>query len=299
LYGRGVVEALLHAPRIYHGTWGSALFQSVYQPAPGLFTSLPLMPEWYVLLLTLGVMSLLAFAWPPLLGLVPFFAMSLVLTVLQALRGAASATFHRRPQSRLEDMRLRLMVTGLHLLQPAARLVGRIQHGLGPWRRGGVRHELPLPKLHALWCESWRATEDRLAELESILHRGGAVVTRGGDFDRWDLSVRGGLLGSVRVLAMVEEHGAGKQLFRLRAWPHVPTIVVALVAVLATTAALAAGDGAWAAVVPLVGLAALIGSGAYADCGRAMKRWRATTAQYAGVTGITLDGAKGACGDPS
>lgn len=289
LYGRGVVEALLDAPRIYHGTWGSALFQSVYRPARGVFASLPLMPEWYVLLLALGVMSLLALAWPPLLGLVPVFVMTLVLTVLQAVRGAARSSFHKRPQSRLEDLRLRLIVTGLHLLQPAARLVGRMQHGLGPWRWPGVVHDVPLPKLHAVWCESWRATEDRLAELESILHRDGAVVTRGGAFERWDLSVRGGLLGSVRALAMVEEHGAGRQLFRLRAWPHVPPIAVTLVAVLAATAALAARDHAWAAVIPLLGLAGLIGIGAYADCGRAMKRWAAAAADYACATGIVLD----------
>jgi hypothetical protein len=79
---------------------------------------------------------------------------------------------------------------------------------------------------------------------------------------------------------MVEEHGAGKQLFRLRAWPYVPAIVTAVVAVLAATAVLAAGDGAWLAVVPLAGLAAVVGIGAYADCGRAMECWTTAVAKY-------------------
>jgi O-antigen biosynthesis protein len=298
LYGRGVVEALLHAPRIYHGTWGSALFQSIYQPAPSLFTSLPLMPEWYFLLLILGAMSLLAFAWPPLLGLLPVFVVTLVLTLLQAARGAARASFHKPPRSWLENLRLRLIVAGLHLLQPAARLVGRIQHGLGPWRWRGGMHDVPVPKLYAVWCETWQATEDRLAEIERYLHRTGAVATRGGDFDRWDFAVRGGLLGSVRALAMVEEHGAGKQLFRLRAWPHVPAIVLALLVVLATTAILASRDGAWTAAIPLAAFATLIGIGAYADCGRAMKCWIAAAADYALTAGtISHSGLTASCGE--
>ena len=46
-----------------------------------------------------------------------------------------------------------------------------------------------------------------------------AVVTSGGAFDNWDLEIRGGLLGRVRVRLALEEHGAGRQLLRLRAWP--------------------------------------------------------------------------------
>ena len=55
LYGKGIVDFFLSRPRIYHGTWGSSLFQSVYEPARGLFVSLPLMPEWYFLVAVLGV----------------------------------------------------------------------------------------------------------------------------------------------------------------------------------------------------------------------------------------------------
>ncbi|MDF2760315.1 MAG: glycosyl transferase, family 2, partial [Thermomicrobiales bacterium] len=48
LYGQGWTRALgSRRSRIYAGTWGSAPFQSVYQPAPRLLVTLPLMPEWY------------------------------------------------------------------------------------------------------------------------------------------------------------------------------------------------------------------------------------------------------------
>jgi hypothetical protein len=58
---------------------------------------------------------------------------------------------------------------------------------------------------------------------------------RGGAFDRWDLEVLGGALGAVRVRTAIEEHGGGRQLLRVRAWPRVPRPVAvagALVAVL-------------------------------------------------------------------
>ena len=37
--------------RIYQGTWGSALFQSIYQPPSEGIWSLPAMPEWYLVIL--------------------------------------------------------------------------------------------------------------------------------------------------------------------------------------------------------------------------------------------------------
>ena len=42
LYGKGMVNFFLTRPRIYHGTWGSSLFQSVYEPAVGLLSAIPL-----------------------------------------------------------------------------------------------------------------------------------------------------------------------------------------------------------------------------------------------------------------
>ena len=44
--------------RVYQGVWGSAPFQSLYQPAAGTLLSLPLMPEWYLLILLLAFLAL-------------------------------------------------------------------------------------------------------------------------------------------------------------------------------------------------------------------------------------------------
>ena len=44
LYGRGLSQMITwRRERIYHGTAGTGLFQSVYQPAPGVLGALPLL----------------------------------------------------------------------------------------------------------------------------------------------------------------------------------------------------------------------------------------------------------------
>ena len=73
-----------------------------------------------------------------------------------------------------------------------------------------------------------RGGEDRVAEwtpdarlqrVEARLAARGFRVRRGGGFDAWDLEIRNGLFGASRLLMAVEDHGAGAQLVRARAWP--------------------------------------------------------------------------------
>src|SRR5439155_16770045 len=93
LYGPGLPPYLWPRQRVYHGIWGSAPFQSVYEPASGLLGALPLMPEWYLLVLALAWCSLLAVAWPPLLLAVPLLGLASGASVLVAVQGAARARF--------------------------------------------------------------------------------------------------------------------------------------------------------------------------------------------------------------
>ena len=50
VYGAPLEKVLGGRWKIYYGTWGTGLFQSVYQRAPGILGSLPLMPEWYLVI---------------------------------------------------------------------------------------------------------------------------------------------------------------------------------------------------------------------------------------------------------
>ena len=58
--------------------------------------------------------------------------------------------------------------------------------------------------------------------IEAPLAAEGAGVFRGGDFDSWDLEVRGGALGPVRLRVLIEDYRTNGQLVRVRAWPRWP-----------------------------------------------------------------------------
>jgi GT2 family glycosyltransferase len=237
IYADGRRTFLARRGRVFHGTWGTAPFQSLYER--GGAGSLPLMPEWYLAILALTALSALGLLWQPLLwSLVPL-AVALASPLAVASHEAARSVFPTR--SRRARWRLRTLTGLLHLLQPAARLGGRLSSGLAPWsRRGAVGAALPAPRRRSEWSECWLAPESRLAALEGRLRGAGAAVGRGGDFDRWDLVVRGGLLGAARLRLAVEEHGSGRQLVRVRVWPVV-SLAGLVTAALLGALALAAG----------------------------------------------------------
>jgi GT2 family glycosyltransferase len=258
LYGKGLTEPLsARRGRIYHGAWGSAPFQSLYEPASGLLASLPLMPEWWLVVLSLAGLSALGMLWAPLLLASPLLALALGAPVAQAGISAAQACVVAEPRGRFPDAKRRGLTTLLHVLQPIARLRGRQLHGLTPWRRrGGRQHVLPRPRSTTVWTESWREPATWLEAVEANLRQSGAVVARGGPYDRWDLACRGGTLGASRLLMTIEEHGGGNQYVRFRWWPWCPIWAFAVPAVLLALALFAASDSPIAAAVLGLGAAA-------------------------------------------
>src|SRR5439155_1319237 len=87
----------------------------------------------------------------------------------------------------------------------------------------------------------------------------GALPLRGGDFDAWDLQVRGGPLGSARMFAALEYHGDGRQLLRIRSWPRCSAPAVVLTLTFAALSAGAAADHAWDACFALGAVALFVG----------------------------------------
>ncbi|MHC4947372.1 MAG: glycosyltransferase [Planctomycetota bacterium] len=262
LYGHGNTVSLFTRPqRIYHGVWGTAPFQSLYGCSGGMLPSLPLMPEWYILAASLGALAIASVGATSFWIFAPLVVAACVVSVVQAGINAARAPVGR-PR--------RLLVMFLHLAQPAVRLAGRLSFGLTPWRRrGDGRPAYPGRRAAAIWSERWRSSEQWLRALEAAIRGRGALVRRGGAFDRWDLEVRGGLLGSVRVLTGIEEHGEGRQLVRCRTRPWIASsggVLIVLLAALAIVAGLIGDTGP--GVVLACASAALVVV-AVGDCARA------------------------------
>jgi GT2 family glycosyltransferase len=273
LYGGGAILSRLRTrrARVYHGTWGTNLFQSVYEPQPGVAGALLGMPEWYFVIGLLAAISALGVFWWPLLLALPLLSVALVATLLRAVLSAkrvSSAAAPRRGRARLK---LVSVLALLHALQPIARLIGRTRNGLTLWRRrGSAAMRAPWPRTQTVWSERWQPLERWLGSVESSLRSGGASVVRGGSYDPWDLEVRGGALGSVRVRALVEEHGNGRQFVRLHSYPKLGRHAMVAVTGILLLSGVPALVGDMAASLVLIGIAITLGLRALQECAGAM-----------------------------
>jgi O-antigen biosynthesis protein len=257
MYGNAFARLAFKRSRIYNGVCGFAPFQSLYQGTPSVLDSLARLPEWYLAIGVLAFLSALALFWAPLVYVVPLLGAALLLPLVDALYSGVWTRFGRRRMR--EVWRLRAITSFLHATQPLARLVGRIGYGLTPWRRrrpAGIA--LPKRREFAFWLETWRAPEDRLADLIAALRRTGLAVRLGGAFDQWDAEVRGGMFGAVRILFAAEDHGAGTQHVRFRITPRHSPAAALIALVLLALAGEAAVHGAWIASALLGAISAVL-----------------------------------------
>jgi GT2 family glycosyltransferase len=252
----GALARVLGRTRIYYGASGTAPFQTVCEPDPRLMLALLQMPEWYLILAGVAGLFALGAAWPPLLLAGPVLTFAIGATIIDACVSACVAR-HDLARTGVRPRPTTIAITaGLHLIQPLARLIGRLQHGLTPWRlrpAGGARLSPAWPRSSAILRRGpWRGPERELAELEAALRCSGAVIRRGGPYDRWDLHVYGGLFGGARAAIAVEDHGPVTQLVRLRTWPTVSVIGLLLLLGFSGLAVAAQRSGAIVATAVLI-----------------------------------------------
>ena len=255
LYGPGLAAPFRRA-RVHYGTWGSEPFQALYGPPSDSLSSLTARPAWHAAVLTLAALSVAGIWWSPLLGAVPLLVAALLVSLLPGARAAARSSFMHKHAPRRRRFGMWALTTLLHAVQPLARLRGRAQ--APSWRRVETQGAaVPRPRTIRIWSEEWRSAENRLADVEHALRRAGVPVFAAGEFCRWDLHARGGLLGSARLRLGLEEHGAGRQLVRIKISPRIPVTAAVSVAVLLIAAVGADVSGAGAAAA-LLSVAALV-----------------------------------------
>jgi O-antigen biosynthesis protein len=279
LYDRASARAF-RPTRIYHGTWGTGAFQPEEELRHGPLMDLVGAPEWYLVLGTLAALSLLSLLWGIFVWVLPLLVLGASASLVEAVHGGRRADLGRHGRTAARRLVLRTITTFLHLLQPAARLTGRLSQGLSPWRQrrtAGVA--LPRPSTVAQWHESWLAPRERVARIEDAARQTGARVVRGGPYARWDLEISGGAAGSTRLLTSVEDHGRGRQLVRSRLWPHITPAAWRTAAGLAVLAVAAGLTGHSATAATLSGLLATL---------TALVVWECSTATAAAVAAVAL-----------
>jgi len=194
---------------------------------------------------------------------------ALIAPVAQSVLSASRVPISKGKFSFSSRIKMRSLIALFHVLQPIARLTGRLSAGLTLWRRRLSGFVVPWPRSIAIWSETWRSPADRLVSLETKLKQCGAHVQRGGEFDNWDLQVKSGPLGAARILLAVEEHGFGKQYARFRVWPRcsylelVPPICFGLLSLGAAAERVVVISGVFGVLTIFLMLLVVIG------CGRA------------------------------
>lgn len=267
VYGQGLTRIFGIPTRVYHGQWGTAPFQSLYQVGPCGWLSMSVMPEWYLVNLALISIGILGLLWKPLLFVLPILAVSAGMPAVNAFATAWRSRFH----DGRSDIRRKMLTAFLHMLQPAARLHGRLaaRLTLGS-KRVPAGFVWPVPRKLAIWTENWQAPQDWLERLEAGLRRRGRPIRRGGIYDRWDLEIQRGLLGGARLLMSAEDHGAGCQYVRFRIWPRSSKAGFTLLLLLFLLAFAAAMDKAWLVCMVFTACFFLICHRAVHQCGGAM-----------------------------
>ncbi len=236
---------------IYHGAFGLALFQTLYNPRYSLAAHLPLSLEWMILSLIL----LSGAIWVQPLGFIglAMIATTLIFTLSRA--GKAILPKHH------DTVKARVIISALILLQPLLRSLVRYRTLWGLYRRGrsrpaaqprndagAIREKDPTPEIgrpfpvgvwrerffqrltihRFFWNHEGLERETALAGvMESLEREGLAFATDPGfatrpDLAPWDIKVAPGYGMQCSLRLTVEDHGGLKRFVRL-AGTAVPT----------------------------------------------------------------------------
>lgn len=270
IYGRGI-ETGFRRWRVYYGTWGTGAFQPGFETGPGPITAMAGSPEWYLVILGLAAATGLGLLWTPLLAALPLLALAVAALLCRSIAGARHAEFGAAGRTRPRGVALRCLTAALYLVQPAARLWGRVSAGLAPWRRPDMPSvAIPRRRQERAWFESWGSVEHRVEGIERSLRATGGQVRRGGQFDRWDLEVGAGAIGSARMRSMIEEHGSGRQMMHCLIWPRVSRFGAMTAAALAGFAIAATATGAALAFSAIAVLLAVVLAAGLRESGSAI-----------------------------
>ena len=296
IYGNGVTQPIkLKRDRIFHGVWGAAPFQSLYQRSQGVLTSIPLMPEWYVLIVILTFLSTLGISWSPLRWLLPFLLVAQAIVFVQAGLSASRSLSSRYFPERVRYLKFWGLTTLMHAIQPIARLYGRIAHGLTPWRtRGSDQYGWDLLFRQTLslthWSEEWKGQDEWLGKIEANLIEARTRVRRGGHWDRWDLEVFCGFFSSARGILTIEEHGGGKQLLRFKCQSKYSRAGIGSAIVFGILSALSLTDSSYFAAGILGIVAVSLGRANVIDKAKALYELAGSFSSLSAVeTGVVLE----------
>ncbi len=228
IYGAPRFTWLLNRPIIYHGVFGTGLFQSIYPTPQSEVAAYVSSIEWVALTAFIAVLG-----WPleklRILPLMMFGATFLV---------ALSYMLHARIERRFDTMSARLLVVFLAFMQPLGRGWARyftwLKHKHTPRKVISMREsDIPrasrggsISKLN-FWNETGQGHEALLKEVFALLESEGWRYSSDTGWKEWDIQIYGNQFWSVRLRSVTEYHGGPKCLTRVQLHYH-PVVTTAL-----------------------------------------------------------------------
>ncbi|MFT3787467.1 MAG: glycosyltransferase [Tepidisphaeraceae bacterium] len=195
---------------IYHGVFGTGLFQTIYRRPASMLAMMAMSVEWHLLTLFIALCGVAY--WPLIYVAVFMILVPIVLAVIASQQA-------RMPTKRRHWL-MRPLIAFLHLRQPITRGLARYTvrlkaKSLRPEAVGFPRERLPFNPENSrelmYWTDS-NQPRDRLQLLESIkreVEADGLRYRIDAGWHDWDLEIYGSRYAKVRLTTVSEKHDAG------------------------------------------------------------------------------------------
>lgn len=213
IYGADQVGVRVGGDVVYHGVFGTGLFQTIYRKPASMLAAMMMSIEWHMLA---GFIGLLSLALPPLFWV---FLLMLATPIVLSIIAAAQA-----PKPKHTHWLTRPLIAYLHWRQPIkrgwARYSVRLKNKvLSNEARGFPRRALPYDQADKRTLRYWSQWFDRVPLLEKIVEQVQAAGWRMRVDSGWapyDMEIYGSRYCKVRVTTATEHYGPSGNMTRVR-----------------------------------------------------------------------------------
>jgi glycosyltransferase involved in cell wall biosynthesis len=214
IYGADAIGVRFGKDVIYHGIFGTGLFQTLYRKPASLMAAMLMSIEWHLLYLFVLALGL---AFTPLLYVGAVMAL---IPIALAIAAAAQSPAPRHPH-----LLTRVLLAYLHYRQPITRGWARYTVRLkakyiNTVARGYPRaNPLPLDPFERRTLRYWHHVNDRITLLTAILAEVAEARWRHRADSGWsnaDLEIYGSRYVKVKILTATEQHHGAGLLTRVR-----------------------------------------------------------------------------------
>ncbi|QOV88275.1 glycosyltransferase [Humisphaera borealis] len=226
IYGGEEIGIKVGGDVIYHGLFGTGLFQTIYRKPASMIAMMLMSIEWHLLT---GFMAILGLAFGPLLWVALWmFLTPIVLACIAAYQAPRPRHAHRFSKP---------LIAYLHYRQPIvrgwARYSVRLKSKVMDAQARGYkrRNELPFDLYDRDTLKYWSKEHGRLKLMDEVIaeiRKKGWRVRVDSGWEGWDLEIYGSRYTKIRITTATEDHHGVGKLTRVRVHPMMSTFCTVL-----------------------------------------------------------------------